>query len=77
MWFDPSTGEIILAEGSIHIRDLLDVNCCVNFSLDNGLYCTKSAHSHLLLHRLKNSIIGCVLIFLRLCGLKTLRNSSQ
>ena len=32
--------------GSIHIWDLLVVNYCVNDSLNNGLYCTKWAHSH-------------------------------
>ena len=49
--------------GSIHTCHLLGVN----YSLRNGLYCTKQAHSHLLfgqlLHGLKSSIMGYVPIF--------------
>ena len=44
------------------------------------MYCAKLIHSHLLsgqlLHGLKSSIIGCVLIFLWLCGLKSSCNNS-
>ena len=53
--------------GSIHTCDLLGVVYCINYSLNNGLYCTKRAHSHLLfgqlLHGLKSSTMGCELIF--------------
>ena len=60
-----TTVTIIQAQlGSIHTCNLLSLN----YSLKNGLYCTKRAHSHLLfcqlLQGLKSSIIGCVPIFL-------------
>ena len=45
-------------QGSIHICDLLGVNYRVDYLLNNGLYCTKWVHLHLifgqLLHRLKS-----------------------
>ena len=48
--------------------DLLSVNYCANYSLNNGLYCTKWAHSYLLFAKLlcgiKSSIMGCVPIFI-------------
>ena len=54
--------------GCIHTWDLLGVNYCVNYLLNNGFYYTKWAHSHFLfgqlLRGLKSSIIGCVPIFL-------------
>ena len=50
--------------GSIHTCDLLGVNSCVNYSLNNGIYCTKQVYSHLqfgkLFHGLESSIMGCV-----------------
>ena len=52
-----------LALGSIHTCDLLGVN----YSLNNGLHCTKWAHSPLLFDHisceLTSSIMGCVSIF--------------
>ena len=48
---------------SIHTCNLLGVN----YSLNNGLCCTKWVHSHLLLglllHGLKGSVMSCVPIF--------------
>ena len=45
----------------------LGLNYCVNYLLNNGLYCSKWAHSHLLFGQLlcglKSSIMGCVPIF--------------
>ena len=42
----------------------LGVDYCLNYSLNNGLYCTTWANSHLLfsqlLHGLKSLIMGCV-----------------
>ena len=35
-----------LTIGSIHTEDLLGVSYYVNYSLNNGFYCTKWAHSH-------------------------------
>ena len=47
--------------------DLLGVNCCANYFLNNGLYSTKRMHSHLLfgqiLRELKGSIMDYVPIF--------------
>ena len=60
---------------SIHTCYLLGVDYCVNYLLNNGLYCNKWAHSHLLfcqlLYGLKSSIIG----FVPLPVLKSSRNS--
>ena len=54
-----STGWVDLGDlDSIHTWDLLGVNYCLDYSLNNGLYCTKQAHSHLLFAQL-------------LCGLKS------
>ena len=43
------------------------VKHCVNYLLNNGLYCSKCVHSQLLfcllLRGLKSSIMGCVAIF--------------
>ena len=67
--------------GSIHTCDLLGVVCCINYSLNNGLYCTKRAHSHLLfgqlLHGLKSSHNGLWTHLSWLRGLKSSRNSSS
>ena len=50
-------------------------------SLNNGLYCTKSVHSHLIfcqhLSGLKSSIMGYITIFLWLRRLNSSRNSWQ
>ena len=52
---------------SMHSCNLLGVNYCVNYSLNDGLYCTKWTHSHLLFgqlwHGLKSSMMGCAPIF--------------
>ena len=57
-------GHIKKVLGPIHTCDLLGVNYCMNYLQNNGLYCTKWAHSHLLfgqlLHGMKSSIMGCV-----------------
>ena len=57
----------LLVVGFIHTCDLLCVNYCVNYLLNNGLCYTKQAHSHLLfgqfLPGLISSIMGCAPIF--------------
>ena len=59
--------ETLLLLRSFNIYDSLGVNYCVNYSQNNGSYCTKWAHSHLpfgqFFHRLKNSRTGCEPIF--------------
>ena len=50
--------------GSIHTYDLLGVNYCMDYSLNNGLHCTKQAHLlSELLPELKRSMMGAVPIF--------------
>ena len=63
--------------GSIHISDLLGLNYCMNYLLNNGLYCTKWANSSLLFDEIlwELKIVGCA-HFLRLPGLKCSHNSS-
>ena len=65
-----------MVSGSIHTCDLLSVN----YLLNNGLYCPKWSHSHLLfgqcLPGLRSSITG-VYQFLRLYGLNSLGNRSR
>ena len=55
----------------------------MNYSLNNGLYCTEWVHSHIwstiwstiaLTEKFNN---GLCTYFSQLCGLKTSRNSSQ
>ena len=59
--------------GFIQTCDLLSVN----YSLNNGVYCIKCAHSHLFFGqislKLKSSIMGCVPFFRNLRGLKCSR----
>ena len=43
----------------IHTSHLLDVNYCGNYSLNNGLYCTRQTHSHLLFGQLSHGLIFC------------------
>ena len=54
-------------QGPVHICNLLGLNYCENYCLNNGLYCAKRVHSHLLFGQLlpilKSLIIGSVPIF--------------
>ena len=50
------TVDIFLHLGSIYTCDLLGVNCCVNYSLNNGLYCTKWAHLFVWTEKINNGL---------------------
>ena len=67
-WLTPALhGHTFKQFGSIHTRDLLGVNYCMDYLLNNGLYCTKRVHSHLffglLVPGVKSSIMGWLYIF--------------
>ena len=53
--------------GFIYTCDSLGMNYCMNYSLNNGLYCSKWAYLHFifgqLLQELKSSMMDCVPIF--------------